>query len=176
MRRIVTTIMFLFSISLYAQDNNGNVDVNSIEIGDKFRELVVPDSNNVKVKLSDYCGKGYYTLLEFGVTWCKPCERDVPILKGVYDKYHPYGLNLLSVFLDEKRDSWKKYIVKNTINWIHLSDLTGWKNSKVVEVYGIKAVPFYLIVDPQGKVIYKRTGGLYAENTLVPKLQELYGF
>ena len=103
--------MILCSISLYAQNSSGYENVKSIEIGDMFREIVVPDSNDVKVKLSDYCGKGYYTLLEFGVTWCGPCKKDVPILKGVYDKYHPYGLNLISVFLDEEKDAWKRYIL-----------------------------------------------------------------
>lgn len=182
MKKIALVLMILCSISLCAQNSSSNENVKSIEIGDMFRELIVPDSNDVKVKLSDYCGKGYYTLLEFGVTWCGPCKKDVPILKGVYDKYHPYGLNLISVFLDEEKDAWKRYIKKNAINWIHLCDLKGGKHSQAVEVYSIKTVPFYLIINPQGKVVYKKIGGLKpigglcSDNTLEPKLKELYGF
>lgn len=175
MKKITLVLMVLWSISLYGQINPGNEDVSPVEIGDRYREIIVPDSNDIKVKLSDYCGKGYI-LLEFGVTWCRPCERDIPILKAIYDKYHPYGLTIISVFLDEKRDLWKKYIAKNAIKWIHLSDLTGWKNSKAAEIYGVKSVPFYIIINPQGTIVYKRIGGLYAGNTLESKLQELYGF
>lgn len=176
MKKIALIIMVFCSISLYAQ-NGTDTGVNKpIEIGDEFRELVLIDTTGVKVKLSDYCGRGNYTLIEFGVSWCGPCKKDVPILKGVYDKYHPHGLNLVSVFLDEKRDSWTNFITKNAINWIHLSDLTGWEDSKAATVYDIKKVPFYLLINPQGKVIYKSIGTLTAGNTLAPKLKEIYGF
>ena len=175
MKKFFLAIIAFYTISLYAQDISANEVIKPIEIGDRFRELVVPDSNNVKVKLSDYCGKGYYTLIEFGWTMCRPCHKDVSILKGIYDKYHPYGLKIISIFIDAKKEHWKSFIAKYTINWFHLLDVCGYKAK---EVYGVKLVPLYLIIDPQGYVIFKNIGeqGHGSRNLIVPKLQELYGF
>lgn len=176
MKKIVLTLMVFCSIALYAQNSTSNDEIKPIKIGERFRDLVVPDTSGVNVKLSDYCGKGYYTLIEFGASWCKPCQKDAPILKGIYDKYHPYGLILISVFIDEKKESWQNFINKYAINWIHLSELIPSLDTKANKTYVLTQVPFYIIVDPQGTVIYQRTGRLTAENTLVPKLKELYGF
>jgi len=38
-------------------------------------------------------------LLGMLASWCHPCRADIPHLKEVYDLYHPYGFEIVSVSL-----------------------------------------------------------------------------
>ena len=47
---------------------------------------------------------------------------------------------------------------KDGLPWIHVSDLKGWKNEAARE-YGVSAVPFNLLLDPNGIIIAKNLRG-----------------
>lgn len=48
-------------------------------------------SNGKTVKLSDYVGKGDYVVLDFFASWCGPCRREMPTLKGIYENITARG-------------------------------------------------------------------------------------
>ena len=60
MKKITLALMLFCSISLSAQNNSVPIEINEM-----FRDIEIPDTNGVKIKLSDYCAQGYYTLIEF---------------------------------------------------------------------------------------------------------------
>ncbi len=85
-----------------------------------------------------------------------------------YQQYKDKGFTILGVSFDEKNDRWKQAIRQDNLTWTHVSDLKGWKN-EVGKLYGIRAIPQNLLVDPEGKIIARN---LRAEE-LGRKLEEL---
>ncbi len=85
-----------------------------------------------------------------------------------YKKFHPKGLEILAVSLDEKRDRWIAAIAQDGLTWQHVSDLKGWNNS-VVKKYSIRSIPNNFLIDKDGKILAK---GLHGDE-LTSKLAEV---
>lgn len=135
-------------------------------VGKSAPEISLPDTEGRLVKLSSYHGK--YVLVDFWASWCAPCRRENPNVVEAYNKYKNKNFTILGVSLDSKKESWKKAIVDDNLNWTHVSDLKQW-GSEVVPLYGIQGIPFNVLVDPEGKVIAENLRG----EGLDQKLQEV---
>ena len=70
----------------------------------------------------------------------------------VYEKYHPLGVDMSGVALDSQKEAWVKAIEKDQLEWIHVSDLMGWENA-AAKLFGIRAVPFTLILDENNTIL-----------------------
>jgi len=75
-----------------------------------------------------------------------------------YSKYHPKGLEIVSISLDNNKNSWIKAIRADGLEWIHVSDLKGWKNAAAAK-YGVKLIPQNFLVDKDGKIIARNLRG-----------------
>ena len=64
----------------------------------------------------------------------------------------PYLKEIISVSFDDNDNDWKKAIQKDKMNWINISELTGWENS-LSNSYFIKSIPFVIWLDKNKKII-----------------------
>jgi thiol-disulfide isomerase/thioredoxin len=140
------------------------------EIGMTVPDFDQVDSLGRKVSFSSY--KGKYVLLELWASWCGPCRKKNPGLLEVYNKYRDKNFTIVGIGLEQKedKDKWLKAIHKDQLTWPQLTDFKFWKNS-VATHFGVRAIPFNLLVDPQGKIIGK---DLYGQE-LDEKLAALLG-
>ena len=135
-------------------------------VGSSLIDVRLKDTAGVSHALSDYVGKGKYVLVECWASWCHPCRADIPHLKEVYDLYHPYGFEVISVSLDEKRDNWTKAINQEKMPWLQLSDLEDF-NGPLPKNYHINGIPHCLLFDPQGKLVTVNMRGSWMDIRLI---------
>lgn len=125
-------------------------DMRKTDIGSTAPDFVLQTPDGKNVSLKDFRGK--YVLLDFWASWCGPCLREVPNIKKIYDLYHSKGFEILSVSLDDNKDSWVDAIEKYDLNWNHVSSLKGWK-CPIVKLYSISGVPAMFLLDKEGRII-----------------------
>jgi thiol-disulfide isomerase/thioredoxin len=99
--------------------------------------------------------KNKLTMIDFWASWCGPCRRFNPTLVALYQKYHPKGLEIVAVSLDNKADNWTAAIAKDNLTWRHVSDLQGWNNA-VAKQYNIRYIPQNIFVNATGEIVGKR--------------------
>lgn len=139
-------------------------------IGKIAPDFTQPDTLGNAVALSSLRGK--YVLVDFWASWCGPCRAENPNLVKTFNHYKDKGFTVLGVSLDQpgKKDAWLAAIHKDNLTWTQVSDLKFWDN-EVAVLYGIKAIPTNLLLDPQGKIIAKDLRGA----DLDKKLAEVIG-
>lgn len=103
------------------------------------------------MKLSDYAGKGNYVLVDFFASWCGPCMREIPVIKELRDKYADKGLQVLGVAVWDKPEDTLGAIKRMNIPWDCMID-TG---NTATDLYGIPAIPCIMLIDPQGKIVFR---------------------
>jgi thiol-disulfide isomerase/thioredoxin len=102
------------------------------------------------VTLSQVPGK--IKILDFWASWCGPCRLNNPALKKLYEEFHPKGLEVISVSLDNKKPRWEDAVAKDGLNWINVSSLKGWK-CDVARLYNVTAIPAIFVLDAENRII-----------------------
>ena len=94
----------------------------------------------------------------------------MPNVVAAYEKYHAKGFDIVGLSFDNDADAWKAAIKEWGMPWNHLSDLQGWQ-STAAGVYGIRAIPASLLVNPEGTIVARDLRG----SELGAKLAEIFG-
>ena len=119
----------------------------SFSEGQPAPDFVLPDTQNRKIRLSDY--KGKVVIIDFWATWCPPCRAEIPGFIDLYSKYKDKGFVMLGISLDEGGLSDVVPFMKQYK--MNYSVLIG--NPQVVAAYGgIRGIPTTFIVDKKGMI------------------------
>jgi peroxiredoxin len=123
-----------------------------VNVGDKAPDFSAPNPNDIAVSLNTSLGK--LTVLDFWASWCGPCRVDSPNLVKVYNTYKDKGLAIVGISLDQQKESWKKAIDNDKLDWTHVSYLKRW-DDPIAAIYGVRSIPQLFLLDENGVVIAK---------------------
>ena len=112
---------------------------------------VTPDGKSAC--LSDYVGRGNYTLVDFWASWCAPCRQEMPNIRELWDNYAGRGLQVVSIAVwDGDNTASRKAIDELGMAWNHI--FVGQDHTPT-ELYGIAGIPHLILFAPDGTV-YRR--------------------
>ena len=139
-------------------------------VGKRFVDVRGNDLGGKAHKLSEYVGKGNYVLVDFWASWCGPCMKEMPAVKGCWQKYRSKGFEVVGISLDNDAAKWRAAVDGGGYDWKHISDLGGWK-SAAASTYGVQSIPWNFLCDGTGKIVAVSLRG----EQLSRKLAEIYG-
>lgn len=137
-------------------------------VGDEAANLTATTPEGNTLSLTSM--RGRYVLIDFWASWCGPCRRENPNVVRLYNQYKDKGFDILGVSLDNNKQKWIDAIAKDQLTWKHISDLKGWA-SQLAKPYGVRGIPYTVLVDPNGQIIATRLRGA----SLEAKLKEIFG-
>lgn len=101
--------------------------------------------------------EGQVILLNFWAPWCKPCREEMPMLVQLQQDFGARGLQVLGLAIDDPEPV-RHYAAEMPINYPLLADLVP--ALKVQEAYGDTRLPYSVLIDRQGRVVYRKAGEL----------------
>ena len=116
--------------------------------------ITTPEGESISL----YDIKGKVKLIDFWASWCGPCRGENPHVVEIYKEYHPKGLEIFGVSLDNNKEAWVKAIADDGLVWKHGSDLKGWQSAPA-QLYSVTGIPHTVLLDENNKIIAKNLRG-----------------
>lgn len=124
-----------------------------IEPGRPAPEFTLAQRDGSSVSLSDFRGK--VVVLDFWASWCRPCRASFPWVREFYEEYREKGVEIIGVSIDAKKASWEKALDEEKLPWVQVIDETVKGIYRVGELYHVLAVPMFVVVDKEGKIVVR---------------------
>lgn len=151
MYRLLFAFIFIFSLFSYPSCNDNSKeekwDIKEQSIEKKAPDFVLNDLKENRVKLSDY--KGKEVLLVFGTTWCPYCRAEIPHLKKTYSQYKEQGLEIINIYIQERKEKVAAFAAKYELPYKVLLDVDG----SVAHGYRVQGVPTKFLISKDGDIL-----------------------
>lgn len=165
MKKIFLVFCFLFlAFTVLAQEGE-------IKSGKKAPNFKLEDLDGNYIELKNLIGKGPL-LISFWATWCKPCVEELSEYKKIFNDLEPKGFNMIAISTDTEKSvsKVKPFVKSKDYPFTVLLDT----NSEVARKYYANAMPYSVILDSKGNIVYSHLGYKKGDEIRVrKKLEEL---
>lgn len=124
--------------------------------------LRLEDMDGQVVDLASY--RGRVVLVNFWATWCPPCRAEFPSLGRVRHLFGPSDFEVIAVNVGEEAET--VFSFAGSPEFPVLFD----KNSQTMATWPVKGLPTTFLVDRQGRLALKATGGREFDDPLIVNL------
>ena len=102
--------------------------------------------------------KGKVTLINFWATYCGPCRKEMKHLNRINKTYSDQNVQVIGISIDDSRTVGRvKSMVKSQkLDYTVLLDT----EQKLYKNFNTTAMPFSILVDAKGKILWEHTGYL----------------
>lgn len=141
----------------------------TLSIGNPAPEMLGTELRDQK-KQSLAGFKGNVVLVDVWATWCGPCVKMIPHEREMVKKLEGKPFKLVSVNVDDKKETLTKFLEKEPMPWIHWWD-EGEENP-LIKTLKVRGYPTLYLIDAKG-VIRRKWSGMPEPEALDKAVEEL---
>ena len=106
------------------------------------------DINGKQMSLRDFRGK--YVYIDMWATWCGPCQKELPHLKKLEEKFHGRNITFVGLSIDADKAKWEARVRSGELcgTQLHIG-----RGSKFQTDYRITGIPRFILLDPNGRIV-----------------------
>ena len=129
------------------------------------------DGQSIRTDTLSNNGKPF--IIDFFATWCKPCNRELDAIAEVYEEWQEEtGVKIFAISIDQAQNINKVKPLVSNHGWEY--EVLLDTNSDFLRAVGGQMIPFVLVCDGQGNIVYKHNGYTDgAEIELIEKVREV---
>ena len=144
----------------------------ALQAAAQLPSVTLKDINGKTVNTAELSNDGRPFIISFFATWCKPCNRELTAISEVYEEWQEEtGVKLIAVSIDQAQNINKVKPLVDGNGWTY--DVLLDPNSEFKRALGIQMIPYVLIVDGKGNIVYKHNG--YTEGAEAELIEKVRG-
>lgn len=144
----------------------------ALQAAAQLPSVTLKDINGKTVNTAELSNDGKPLIISFFATWCKPCNRELTAISEVYEEWQEEtGVKLIAVSIDQAQNINKVKPLVDGNGWTY--DVLLDPNSEFKRALGIQMIPYVLIVDGKGNIVYKHNG--YTEGAEAELIEKVRG-